>query len=103
MRSGWINAVLIVGGGLGWLFTLQPKPSPFILVHYGLLIAAIVGVVRACVGKWREYRKWITIVGAIAGVCLVVLYGKHDYYMSRWTSEQCHGSLQNRPGRVTSN
>lgn len=88
MRTGWINAVLIFGGGLGWLVTLQPTPSPFIVVHYGLLIAAIVGAVRVCIDKWREFRKWIMIGGSIAGVFLVVLYSQNDYYESRWTNVQ---------------
>ncbi len=88
MRNASINTVLVLGGGLGWLFTLQPKPGPIVLVHYGLLVTAIVGVVRACAGKWPAYRKWITVGGTVAGVCLVILYGHHDYYEARWINEQ---------------
>ena len=88
MRNVAINTLLITAGGLGWLFTLQPKPSLFILVHYGLLVAAIVGAVRVCAGKWQVYRKWIIIGGTAAGICLVILYGQHDYYRSSWTNER---------------
>ena len=88
MRNAWVNTALIAVGGLGWLFTLQPTPSPFVLVHYGLSIAALAGIVRACAGKWEAYRKWIRIAAAALAICLVILYGQHDSYEDRWTNQQ---------------
>lgn len=78
----------ILVGFVGWIATIQTPPSPFILVHYALLVLVLVGIYLVFVNTWSAYKKAIKIAGFVFGLSIVSLYAtKYDSFKSRWTDK----------------